>query len=129
MLKSIRQFINSRKNLENYIDRANIANRPDCYDGAGTGWIKSISDKKYRDYKKFLNSHEVTHFMDLIGDPLSIYSISRRIREDKLPTYSFQRKHLCPIVHLIRRYVLPIDNELNDIIRKVINDNTYEFRL
>jgi hypothetical protein len=85
-------------------------------------------EKKRPVIRHFLDAKEVCEFMKLVGDPLTIYTVKRRIREGILPTYSLERKYICPIVHLIRRYTLPIDNDLNKLISDIIQ-SPYEFRL
>lgn len=52
MLKSICHRISSKKTLDNLLNDLNTSFLPDCYDGSGTGLLKSISDKQYLRYKK-----------------------------------------------------------------------------
>lgn len=47
MLKSICHRISSKKTLDNLLNDLNTSFLPDCYDGSGTGLLKSISDKQY----------------------------------------------------------------------------------
>jgi len=84
--------------------------------------------KKRPIIRQFLDARETFMFMHAVGDQLSIFTVKRQIRENKIPSYVVERKYLVPIVYLIRRYLLPIDDALDQMIAEIIKE-PYEFKL
>ncbi|MGN7457463.1 hypothetical protein ACTHPH_21850 [Paenibacillus pasadenensis] len=78
--------------------------------------------------RQFLDTNETHFFLNEIGDRMSIFTTKRHLREKKMPHYTIERKRLIPIVSLIRRYELPIDDRLNRMISDAIEE-PYEFML
>lgn len=77
-------------------------------------------NKKRPIIRQFLSTHEVKRFLDLVGDPYSIHTISRRARDEEMPSYRLTRKHHIPIMYLKTFYNLP-DSQLDKILIEVLH--------
>ncbi len=85
-------------------------------------------EKKRPIIRQFLDARETHLLMGAVGDPLSIFSVKRHLREAKMPAYVIERKYIVPIVYLVKKYLLPIDDQLDKLIEEIINE-PYEFKL
>lgn len=90
--------------------------------------FERYKEKKRPVLRQFLDARETFLFMGAVGDPLSIFTVKRHLREEKIPAYIIERKYLVPIVYLVKRYLLPLDDALDELIEAIINE-PYEFRL
>lgn len=90
--------------------------------------FKRYSDKKRPIVRQFFSVPETVKFMKENGLSLTARTITKNIHENKYPSYQIRRKFLIPILHLIKLFALPIDQNLNATISKVINQD-YTFKL
>lgn len=78
--------------------------------------------------RHFLNAKETHRFCELVGDPYSIYSINRKLREGRIPAYVIKRKYLVSIHHLIERYSLTKNHRLNLLLEEILG-TPYDYDL
>lgn len=84
------------------------------YDFTMTGFEKYQTIKRPIT-RQFLNISEVVKFLHLVGVKTSSFSIKRKVREGKIPAYSFKRKYIVPITYLAKTYQLS-NAELKEVL-------------